>query len=128
MGQRARGRGQQPRAQARKARQLGLPPELPKTIMDAANELSHELFRLGIGVLIQEEDRARRKVASLERERAAVGWFARPRFGAPLREAREEYALWTGRLQRVMDTVVSRLDAAAAEEYADRRMDTRGQN
>lgn len=97
MGRRDRGPGT---ARRMKERQLGIEISgLTKPMLDASNVESKRLYGLGIGVLVQEEDRSRRICESL----AGRSW--NPGRVLARRRARAEWRVWEARLRRVSEVV-----------------------
>lgn len=123
MGKRARRRGDSGKGtrQRYKERQLGLHLSgLTKPVADALNDVSLELYGLGIGVMVQEEDRERRKVASLREERKQLRrWEVRKRWrvNRTLRAADAAQQVWSHRLQEVSARVAGEADPREVENW-----------
>jgi hypothetical protein len=89
----------------RRAQKLGLPSGAHVKALNRLNAVSHELFGLGIGMLVQMEERHRKAVASLERELAAATWWQRRKIRQALKSERAEFDVWSGRLRQVVESV-----------------------
>lgn len=105
MGRRQRGPGTR---RAIKNRDLGIPPELVKAgfdkhTLDLMNEESKRQFNLGVGVLVQERERAEQLLKSFDHER----WWQKlvPARVFAFRRARSDYHFWHGRLAAVSKAV-----------------------
>jgi hypothetical protein len=126
VGKRARrrdsGRGT---ARRMKERQLGLHlAGVSKPMLDAMNAESKRRFGLGIGVLVQEEERERLKAESLRAQLSDRIWPARwLAFGLrrTLRHADMEREVWAGRLRDVAAHVADDAPPGEVERWAARR-------
>jgi hypothetical protein len=118
MGKRGRARGERGKgaAQARKERRLGIDASgLSKTMLDAMNEEALQRFHVGIGVCVQEEQRAREVVDSLMEEYDAIpAWklAERMRLGRIADQHRREAALWGDRIEQCGRAVAERASDA----------------
>lgn len=127
MGKRARRRGDSGRGTARrlKERQLGLQMAgLSKPMLDAMNAESKRRYQLGIGVLVQEEERERSKAVSLrsELEDTAVPFrWVRFTLRRAARRAEREAELWSGRLREVAAHVAENAPGGEVARFAERR-------
>ena len=82
---------------------------LQKRVLDKMHELSLERFGVGIGVVVQEEQRAKAKVKSLTAERDGLSFFAwdqRRKLNGVLKAAEDEYEVWNTRLRLLTLAVV----------------------
>lgn len=128
MGKRARRRGERGAGtrQRYKERALGLQiAGVSKPMLDAMNEVSLARYGVGIGVLVQEEEREQKIAASLERElkHEVPRWHLRRRRARrrALRDAREMAQVWTDRLNSVSSQVAAQADSREVERFATRR-------
>jgi hypothetical protein len=116
VGRRARTRGAAPsrhEARRRKAeRRLNL-TGISKSTLDVMNEEAERLFGLGVGVIVQEEERARRILASLG---GRPGRFAMSRRASAARRAAGDVDLWSGRLRAVSEAVAAAVPDEAFEK------------
>ena len=95
----------------RKAREMGLPDGLTKRNLDLMNAEAMARFGLGVGVLVQEEERNRREARSHTQERSRMArplcWF-RGRYWELRRlerQAARQCAEWENRLRIVCQQV-----------------------
>lgn len=126
MGKRARRRGDSGAGtrQRYKERQLGLHLSgLSKPMLDALNEVALELYDLGIGVMVQEEDRERRIVVSLRAElKGFRRWEVRKRWrvNRALRTADAAQQTWSQRLREVTQRVATEADSHEVQNWRSR--------
>jgi hypothetical protein len=126
VGKRARKRGDGGRGtrQRYKERALGLHiAGVSKPMLDAMNDASERRYGLGIGVIVQEEHRARQKAASLRAELDLLGRFTRGRrrVRVALRRAEAEAEVWTSRLREVSAQVADEADQQEVARHVARR-------
>lgn len=119
MGKRTRRRGEHGKGtrQRYKERALGLQiAGVSKPMLDAMNEVSLERFGVGIGVVVQEEERLKNVAASFTGGR----WpWSRARRNRRRYEA--EAKVWTDRLREISVHVAAQADSQEVERFAARR-------
>lgn len=106
------------RRQAAQARGLALHDAFEKAQLDALHEVAVERFGLGIGVLLQEEERLKREAVSHRAEREQLPWRARlywpfgqhHRLGRMQREAESRSEEWGRRLKMCALVVAKQAD------------------
>jgi hypothetical protein len=111
------------RRRAAAAQALGVSVEEKRTL-DAANERAHELFGLGVGVLVFEAERFRDLAESLDADaaRIGVGWVSPTwrRLHRQAKAARADAALWDERLAAVARDLAERQHANVAASPGER--------
>lgn len=93
----------------KRAQQMGL-DKVGLTVKHtrALNDVAHAMFRVGIGVIVQEENRAQQIIDSCKAELSGLRFWRFGRRAALIRTMRgalEERDMWSGRLREVTDEV-----------------------
>lgn len=107
------------------ARGLGLHHAFEKAQLDALHEVSLDRFGVGIGVVVQEEERLKREAKSHAAERKRLPWRARlyfpfgqyHRLRRMAEEAQGRSDVWASRMRICVREVARRADQATVDAF-----------